>query len=66
MLPQVQEFKYLGVLFMSKGKMEHEVDRWIGAASAVMWALYWTVVVKKELSHELWVVRVGSGYKWLK
>ncbi|KAI3358336.1 hypothetical protein L3Q82_014777 [Scortum barcoo] len=35
-LPQVEEFKYLGVLFTSEGKMEHEIDRQIGAASAVM------------------------------
>ncbi|KAI3361009.1 hypothetical protein L3Q82_012904, partial [Scortum barcoo] len=35
-LPQVEEFKYLGVLFMSEGKMEREIDRRIGAASAVM------------------------------
>ncbi|KAI3363429.1 hypothetical protein L3Q82_011573, partial [Scortum barcoo] len=35
-LPQVEEFKYLGVLFTSEGKMEREIDRQIGAASAVM------------------------------
>ncbi|KAK7884420.1 hypothetical protein WMY93_027543 [Mugilogobius chulae] len=51
-LPQVEEFKYLGVLFTSEGKMEHEIDRWIGAASAVMQSLYQTVVVKKELSQK--------------
>ncbi|KAI3359161.1 hypothetical protein L3Q82_002695 [Scortum barcoo] len=34
-LPQVEEFKYLGVLFTSEGKMEREIDRRIGAASAV-------------------------------
>ncbi len=26
------------------------MDRWIGVAAAVMWALYRTVVVKRELS----------------
>ncbi|KAI3371490.1 hypothetical protein L3Q82_024076 [Scortum barcoo] len=32
-LPQVEEFKYLGVLFTSEGKMEREIDdRRIGAA----------------------------------
>ncbi|TWW64289.1 hypothetical protein D4764_03G0012970 [Takifugu flavidus] len=31
-LPQVEEFKYLGVLFMSEGRMEREIDRQIGAA----------------------------------
>ncbi len=35
-LPQMEEFKYLGVLFMSEGRMEREIDRRIGAASAVM------------------------------
>ncbi|KAI3371889.1 hypothetical protein L3Q82_006769 [Scortum barcoo] len=49
-LPQVEEFKYLGVLFTSEGKMEREIDRRIGAASAVMRSVYRTVVVKKELS----------------
>ncbi|KAJ0002535.1 hypothetical protein NQD34_007684 [Periophthalmus magnuspinnatus] len=49
-LPQVEEFKYLGVLFTSEGRMEREIDRRIGAASAVMRLLYRSVVVKKELS----------------
>ncbi|KAI3372096.1 hypothetical protein L3Q82_006949 [Scortum barcoo] len=33
-LPQVEEFKYLGVLFTSEGKMEREIGRRIGVASA--------------------------------
>ncbi|KAI3365316.1 hypothetical protein L3Q82_010406, partial [Scortum barcoo] len=52
-LPQVEEFKYLGVLFTSEGKMEREIDRRIGAASAVMRSVYRTVVVKKELSRKV-------------
>ncbi|KAI3364813.1 hypothetical protein L3Q82_000923 [Scortum barcoo] len=51
-LPQVEEFKYLRVLFTSEGKMEREIDRRIGAASAVMRSVYRTVVVKKELSRK--------------
>ncbi|KAI3363814.1 hypothetical protein L3Q82_001419 [Scortum barcoo] len=51
-LPQVEEFKYLGVLFTSEGKIERETDRRIGAASAVMRSVYRTVVVKKELSRK--------------
>ncbi|KAI3368113.1 hypothetical protein L3Q82_007840 [Scortum barcoo] len=43
-LPQVEEFKYLGVLFTSEGKIEREIDRRIGAASAVMRSVYRTVV----------------------
>ncbi|TWW78306.1 hypothetical protein D4764_11G0004270 [Takifugu flavidus] len=51
-LPQVEEFKYLGVLFTSKGRMEREIDRRIGAASAVMQTLHQSVVVKRELSRK--------------
>ncbi|XP_051789808.1 uncharacterized protein LOC127529636 [Erpetoichthys calabaricus] len=51
-LPQVEEFKYLGVLFTSEGRMEREIDRRISAASAVMRALHRSVVVKKELSRK--------------
>ncbi|KAI3361110.1 hypothetical protein L3Q82_013312, partial [Scortum barcoo] len=39
-LPQMEEFKNLGVLFTSEGKMEREINRRIGAASAVMWSVY--------------------------
>lgn len=35
-LPQVEEFKDLGLLFMSEGKMEWEIDGQIGAASAIV------------------------------
>ncbi|KAK3575378.1 hypothetical protein QTP86_025782 [Hemibagrus guttatus] len=51
-LPQVEEFKYLGVLFTSEGRMDREVDRRIGAAAAVMRSMYQSVVVKKELSQK--------------
>ncbi|KAI3375876.1 hypothetical protein L3Q82_003763 [Scortum barcoo] len=53
-LPQVEEFKYLGVLFTSEGKMEREIDRRIGLVQrpAVMRSVYRTVVVKKELSRK--------------
>ncbi|TWW77601.1 hypothetical protein D4764_12G0009910 [Takifugu flavidus] len=51
-LPQVEEFKYLGVLFTSEGRMEREINRRIGAASGVMWTLHWSVVVKRELSRK--------------
>ncbi|XP_058251558.1 uncharacterized protein LOC131356504 [Hemibagrus wyckioides] len=68
-LPQVEEFKYLGVLFTSQGRMEWEIDRWVGAAAAAMQSVYRSVVLNKELSlgstlslpiltygHELWVM----------
>ncbi|TWW62666.1 hypothetical protein D4764_04G0013130 [Takifugu flavidus] len=51
-LPQVEEFKNLRILFTSDGRMEREIDRRIGAASAVMRALNRSVVVKKELSQK--------------
>ncbi|KAK0149597.1 Lipoma-preferred partner [Merluccius polli] len=51
-LPQVEVFKYLGVLFTSEGRMEREIDRRIGAASAVMRTLHGSVVVKRELSRK--------------
>ncbi|KAK3535054.1 hypothetical protein QTP70_002584 [Hemibagrus guttatus] len=51
-LPQVEEFKYLGVLFTSEGRMDREIDRRIVAAAAVMRSMYRSVVVKKELSRK--------------
>ncbi|KAK3524458.1 hypothetical protein QTP70_029309 [Hemibagrus guttatus] len=51
-LPQVEEFKYLGVLFTREGRMDREIDTRIGAAAAVMRSMYQSVVVKKELSRK--------------
>ena len=47
----MEEFKYLGVLFTSEGRMEHEIVWQIGAAAAVM-PQYWSVMVKRELSRK--------------
>ncbi|KAK3538079.1 hypothetical protein QTP70_028636 [Hemibagrus guttatus] len=67
-LPQVEEFKYLGVLFTSEGRMDREIDRRIDAAAAVMQSMYQSVMVKKAsiyqsiyvptltYGHELWVM----------
>ena len=52
MLLQVEEFKYLGILFTSAEKMEREIERQIGTASAVMQKLKQSVVVKRELSQK--------------
>ncbi|KAI3353692.1 hypothetical protein L3Q82_004928 [Scortum barcoo] len=65
-LPQVEEFKYLGVLFTSEGKMEREIDRRIGAASAdYAVGVPDRVVVKKELTVnrkvKLSIYRVGQS-----
>ena len=47
--PQMEEFKYLLVLFMREGRQEQETDRRIGPASAVMRTLKWSIVVRREL-----------------
>ena len=47
-LPQAEE--YLRILFTSHGRLEQEMDRRIGASSAVVRALFRSVVVKKEMS----------------
>ncbi|KAI3358062.1 hypothetical protein L3Q82_003076 [Scortum barcoo] len=53
-LPQVEEFKYLGVLFTSEGKIKREIDRrdWCSVRSLCAMSVYRTVVVKKELSRK--------------
>lgn len=51
-LPQVEEFKCLGVLFTSEGRMECETDKRIGEATAVMQLVYRSLVVKKQLSRK--------------
>ena len=47
-LLQMEEFKYLRILFTSDGRIEQKSDRQIGAA--VMQTLYQSVVVKRKLS----------------
>ena len=49
-LKQVEKFKYLGVAFTSDGRQDEELDIRIGKASAVMRALHYSVVMKRELS----------------
>ena len=46
----VEKFKYLGVAFTSDGRQDEELDTQIGKASAVMRALHYSVVIKRELS----------------
>lgn len=40
-------------MFTSDHGMDQEVDKWIGILSAVMQALLWMVVVKKESSKKV-------------
>ena len=49
-LKQVEEFKYLGVVSTSDRRQDKELDTRIGKASAVMRALHYLVVIKRELS----------------
>ena len=49
-MKQVKKFKYLGVAFTSDGRQDEELDTRIGKASAVMRALHYSVVMKRELS----------------
>ena len=49
-LKQVEKFKYLGVAFTSDGRQDEELDTRISKASAVMRALHYLVVMKRELS----------------
>ena len=46
----MEKFKYLGVAFTSEGRQDEELDTRIGKASAVMQALHYSVVMKRELS----------------
>jgi len=50
LLSQAKDFKYLRVLFRNEGKME--MERRIGAASAVIRALYRSILMKRELSRK--------------
>lgn len=52
MLPQAREFNHPGVLFMSDGTFEQEMDRWFQATSVVMQPLGLTIMVKKEQSRK--------------
>lgn len=66
-LPQVKDFKYLMILFLSVAKMERKIDRRIGAVSAVLRGVY-QIVLKRELS---WKTKLSiydlhpNPYLWL-
>ena len=47
---QLEKFKYLGVTFKSEVRQDEELDTRIGKASAVMQALHYSVILKRELS----------------
>ena len=49
-LKQEEKFKYLEVAFTSDGRQDKELNIQMGKASAVMRALHYLVVMKRELS----------------
>ena len=51
-IPQVEEFKYLGILFTSEGEREWKCDRWIREVSAVMQMLKRSVVADERAEPE--------------
>ena len=51
-LKHIEKFKYLGIVLTSDGRQDGELDARIGKASAVMRALHYSVVMKRELSRK--------------
>ena len=49
-LNQVEKFQYLGVEFSNDARLDCEIDRRVGSASAILRSLYRSVVTKKEVS----------------
>ena len=46
----MEELKYVWVFLLSEGKMERQIDKWNGAALAMMQTLKRSNVVERELS----------------
>lgn len=44
----VEEFKYLGIILMSDGKREHQIEKLIRLVAAVLQLPHWSVEVKQE------------------
>lgn len=53
LLPQVEGFRYREVLFTSEGKLEHEIESESVQPLQLYSHLYWTVMVKRELSRKV-------------
>ena len=49
-LKHVEKFKYLRVAFTRDGRQDEELDTRIGKVTAVMRALHYSIVMKRELS----------------
>lgn len=59
---QISGYPTFRVLLLSEDKIEREIDRWIGAAPAVMWMLQQSAVVKRELCLDLKLLIYQSFY----
>lgn len=47
-----EKLKYLGILVTNDGKIDRQIDKWIGSVAAVLQLLYQLVMVHQEL--RLW------------
>ena len=70
-LKQVEKFKYLGVAFTCDGRQDEELDARLCKASAVMRALHYSFVMKRELPKKaklsifkIGFVRILSSHLW--
>ncbi|TWW64621.1 hypothetical protein D4764_22G0002680 [Takifugu flavidus] len=74
-LPQVEEFKYLGVLFTSERRVEREIDRRIRSGGEIYWSIFVPTLtydrvrssaIREELGVESLLLRVErSQMGWL-
>ena len=62
-LNQVEKLKYLGVDFSNDARLDCEIDRHIGPASAILRSLYRSVVTKKEVSRRTKMAIFNAVYR---
>lgn len=39
-------------------RMEREIDSWIGSVAAVMWSMYWSVVMTKWIKSQIQMAKM--------
>ena len=61
-LKLVEKFKYLGFAFTSDGRHDEPLNTQMGKASAVMRALHYSVVMKRELSKKGKALNIQSSF----
>ena len=62
-LNQVEKFKYLGVEFSNDTRLDCEINRRIGSASAIQRSRYRSVVTKKEVSRRTKMAIFNAVYR---